>query len=71
MLDRDGNVRATTGRWYWIASAAGESYDIDGFPAAVDCGYPWDFGQCDPNDEPALRAGISAAEHEESRAAYC
>jgi hypothetical protein len=45
-------VRATTGRRYWIAPAyVGRS--ISGFPAAVDCGYPWDFGECDANGEPA------------------
>jgi len=55
VLDAGGNVRATTGRRYWIAPAhrphgAG---DLDQFPAAVDCGYPWDFGECDASGEPA------------------
>lgn len=52
VLDAAGNVRATTGRRYWIATAYPlESLPGDQFPAAVDCGYPWDFGECDGSGE--------------------
>jgi hypothetical protein len=71
VLDAAGNGGATTGRRYWIARAFMSPYDSDRHPAAVDCGYPWDFGQCDASDEPTLPGGIKAIEHEESRAAYC
>jgi hypothetical protein len=52
VLDAAGNVRATTGRRYWIATAAGVPYG-DKFPAAVDCPHPWDFGECDASGEAA------------------
>ena len=71
VLDAAGNVRATTRRRYWVARAAIHPYDGDRHPAAVDCPYPWDFGQCAPSDEPALPGGIKPLEHEESKAAYC
>lgn len=52
VLDAAGNVRATTGRRYWIAPAYGIPYG-EKFPAAVDCPYAWDFGECDGSGESA------------------
>jgi hypothetical protein len=71
VVDAAGNVRATTGRRHWIAQTAIYPYDDSVYPAAVDCGYPWDFGQCDASDESALPSGITALAHDESRDAYC
>jgi hypothetical protein len=71
VLDPAGNVRATTGRIYWISMAGFDQTKTDVYPAAVECDYPWDFGQCDAIDEPALPSGIRPNDHEESRAAYC
>lgn len=51
--DAAGHVRATTGRRYWIARASTDPYVSDRYPAAVDCTYPWDFGECDASGEPA------------------
>jgi hypothetical protein len=53
VLDAAGKVRATTGRNYYISRAAIVPYDSDRYPAAIDCGYPWDFGECDASGEPA------------------
>ena len=50
VLDADGGVRATTGRTYHIASAWASQLPPDvGNPlaAAVECGYPQDFVDCD------------------------
>jgi hypothetical protein len=58
VLDANGNVKATTGRTYHISFAFAPallpnddgSFDYAGptnaFPAAVDCGYAWDFIDC-------------------------
>lgn len=54
VLDAAGNVRATTGRHYYISRAALSPYDNPRlYPAAVDCPYPWDFGECNAIGEPA------------------
>jgi hypothetical protein len=51
VLDAGGNVVATTGRTYHLSmgmvSGKAASTDIGGsFPAAANCGYPWDFIDC-------------------------
>lgn len=58
VLDRWGSVKATTGRIYHIAFASSYGVEANGngsldrvgpanaFPAAVDCGYAWDFIDC-------------------------
>jgi hypothetical protein len=52
VLDAHGNVKATTGRMYHISYAYTfapyqQVYPSpNAFPAAVDCGYPWDFIDC-------------------------
>lgn len=53
VLDSTGRVRAITGRSYHIAFAyVADIIPGDAakpFPAAVDCGYPWDFVDCTAN----------------------
>ena len=49
VLDPSGNVVATTGRRYRISYRALTDPLIrtaDAIPAAVGCGYPWDFVDC-------------------------
>lgn len=49
--DAEGKVLATTGRTYHMSmgrvSGTAATTNIDGaFPAAANCGYPWDFIDC-------------------------
>ena len=62
VLDAAGTVVATTGRVYHISVAPpGPGAEPDGaYPAAVHCGYPWDFVDCATAD----------ADHSAS-ASYC
>ena len=48
VLDADGNVRATTGRIYHISLAPAPylAQSMNAYPAAVNCGYGWDFVDC-------------------------
>jgi hypothetical protein len=53
VLDAAGRVVATTGREYYISNGrvASESARlrmerVGAFPAAANCGYPWDFIDC-------------------------
>ncbi len=54
VLDAAGTVRATTGKRYYISPAYdGKTTDISTrYPAAVECGYEWDFGECDTAGAP-------------------
>lgn len=74
VLDAGDSVRATTGRTYHISfayapgiipnadvSQAG-SDSANAFPAAVDCGYAWDFIDC---------TGAAAAAQGSPAAKYC
>lgn len=52
VLDARGNVRAITGRTYHISHAFSPGVipgDDGPFPAAVECGYHWDFIDCTAN----------------------
>ena len=48
VLDAEGNVRATTGRIYHISLAPAPyiAQSMNAYPAAVNCGYGWDFVDC-------------------------
>ena len=73
VLDAAGNGRATTGRTYHISFAyvPGIIPNDDGshagsdpanpFPAAVDCGYAWDFIDC--TDAASAAAGSPAGKY--------
>ena len=67
VLDADRNVKARTGRTYFISRAYSgdlppyrdDAFQHGGppsnaFPAAVECGYPWDFIDC--GSEPPMPA---------------
>jgi hypothetical protein len=68
VLDAKGNVKATTGRIYHISLAyspalvPGDDGSLEGpeptnaFPAAVDCGYEWDFVDCSAPSAPGSPA---------------
>ena len=64
VLSAGGNVRATTGRRYFISRAYIDPLATDRYPAAMDCPYAWDFGECDASGEPVLPADIPANEIE-------
>lgn len=59
VLDTAGKVIATTGREYYISRGYVSSPEgarlesIGAFPAAANCGYPWDFVECSPPAPPS------------------
>jgi hypothetical protein len=60
VLDARGNVKATTGRSYYISFAYAPMLGDDAtapYPAAAECGYPWDFIDCTDPAPPATPAG--------------
>jgi hypothetical protein len=66
VLNADGKIVATTGRTYHISmgvvSGGAASTNVGGaFPAAANCGYPWDFIDCtaaaDATGEPVAPNG--------------
>lgn len=59
VLDARGNVKATTGRSYHISRAYAPMIRDDAtapYPAAVECGYPWDFIDCTDGAAPGSPA---------------
>jgi hypothetical protein len=62
VLGPAGNTVATTGRRYYISFAYVPHELIEktgAYPAAANCGYPWDFVDC---GSPATGPGMDAAE---------